>query len=317
MSDIDLCTAGLMRIVLVGEESAGLNVLRWLATTGHDVAAVLTGRVAGEPTPLAGAAERLGLPVRSADAVRGRDFADWLQGEGVDLLLNVHSLFKISPEALLVPKIGSFNLHPGPLPRYAGLNAPSWAIYCGETSHGTTIHWMSAEIDAGAIAYQKLFEVTPEDTGISLSMKCIRLGVPLVSNVVEAATVGRKAIPRIEQDPSERTYFPPGPPDNGRVPWSASARKVVDLVRAADYLPFPSPWGHPWTTLGRERLEITKASSTGESTRGRLPGTVGAVRAKDALVAASDQWVLIERVRIAGAPGAAGDVLEHGMTLGV
>ena len=38
-------------------------------------------------------------------------------------------------------------------PEYAGLNAPSWAIYNGEPAHGVTLHWMEAAIDTGPIAW--------------------------------------------------------------------------------------------------------------------------------------------------------------------
>jgi methionyl-tRNA formyltransferase len=304
-----------VRILLVGEESAGVNVLRWLLTTEHVVVAVLTGGTTATPTALAGAAERAGVPVRPARLVREDRFAEWLETEDVDLLLNVHSLFLIPPEPLLAPSIGCFNLHPGPLPRYAGLNAPSWAIYCGEARHGTTVHWMTPGIDAGPIAYQTIFEITPEDTGLSVSTKCVRHGVPLVAKVVEAAASAPETIPKIEQDTRERSYFPPGPPDGGRVSWSAPARRIVDFVRAANYLPFSSPWGHPVTTTGDQQIELTTASMTGEPTEGAPPGTVGTARARGVLAAAADEWVLLQRLRVAGAAVWAAEALRTGMRL--
>jgi methionyl-tRNA formyltransferase len=290
-----------MRIVLIGEESAGLHVLRWLLTTEHELVAVLAGGDPRSGSPVAVTAERAGIRVRPAELVHDPAFAGWLEGEGADLLLNVHSLYRIRENVLRAPAIGAFNLHPGPLPRYAGLNAPSWAIYCGETHHGSTVHWMTSEIDAGDIAYQQSVEITPSDTGLSLSVKCIRAGVPLVAKVVEAATSGRSGIPRIAQDLRQRTYFGPGPPNGGRLSWSGPARKVVDFVRAADYFPFASPWGHPRSVIGDRDLEITKASLTGKTTRGAPPGTVRGSHGDGVLVAAADEWVLLERVRVSGA----------------
>jgi methionyl-tRNA formyltransferase len=279
------------------------------------VGAVLSGDARGTPAPLARAAERLGIEVHPAGLVREEQFATFLETKEIDLLLNVHSLFVIRPDALRAPAIGSFNLHPGPLPRYAGLNAPSWAIYHGEHRHGTTVHWMSDAIDAGPIAYQAMFDIAPEDTGLSVAMKCVRLGIPLIAKVVEAAA-GRAAIPRIEQRLNERTYFPPGPPHGGRVEWAAPARRIVDFVRAADYLPFASPWGHPRTSMGIQEVEITKASSTGEPTNGPRPGIVGEIRGRGALVAAADEWVLIERARVETTTSPAGEILSPGMQLG-
>ena len=57
----------------------------------------------------------------------------------MDLILNVHSLHLIRKEILDLPRLGSFNFHPGPLPRYAGLNSVCWALYRGETKHGVTL----------------------------------------------------------------------------------------------------------------------------------------------------------------------------------
>ena len=73
-----------------------------------------------------------------------------MREQGVDLLLNVHSLYLIARRTVVAaPRIGSFNLHPGPLPEYAGLNTPSWAIYNGEREHGVTVHWMEPGVDTG------------------------------------------------------------------------------------------------------------------------------------------------------------------------
>jgi methionyl-tRNA formyltransferase len=285
-------------------------------TTEHSLVAVLAGGTRGKASTLAGAAERLGVRCRSAELVRETGFANWLENERVDLLLNVHSLFLIRPDALLVPTIGCFNLHPGPLPKYAGLNVPSWAVYHGEARHGVTVHWMIPEVDAGPIAYQELFDITPEDTGLSVSMKCIRLGVPLVSKLVDTAASNPTAIPRTEQDPRERTYFTAGPPNGGCVSWSARARGIVDFVRAADYRPFPSPWGHPRTSFGRQQLQIAQASLTGRATNGAPPGIIGQRRVGGIFVAAADEWVLLERLRVAGAEAAVTEVLWPGMRLG-
>ena len=91
-------------------------------------------------------------------------FAEVVSAEKVDRLLNVHSLFVIAREIIQAPRFGSFNLHPGPLPRYAGLNALSWAIYRGELRHGVTIHKMLPGTDTGPIAYQAILEIEENDT---------------------------------------------------------------------------------------------------------------------------------------------------------
>jgi hypothetical protein len=65
----------------------------------------------------------------------------------------------------------------------------------------------------------------------------------------------------------------------------------VDLVRAADYSPFESPWGHPTASLAGRPLEFVRLSRTGV-TADRPPGTIG----PGAQVATGDEWVVVEKV---------------------
>ena len=193
---------------------------------------------------------------------------------------------RLGPAALLeVPRLGAWNLHPGPLPRYAGLNAPSWAIYHGERSHGVTVHRMERGIDTGDIAYQDCFPIEETDTGLSLSLRCAERGVGLVQRLLQDAP----AIRRRPQDATLRSYFGRAAPQGGRIDWHSPARRIYDFVRACDYGPFPSPWGVPRARLGDDEVEIRKLALTGERCTA-APGTVRGDR-----VAAADEWLLLHQ----------------------
>ena len=64
---------------------------------------------------------------------------------------------------------GAINFHDGPLPRYAGLNAPVWAIINGEPDHGITWHMIEGGVDEGDILEQRLFELASEETALTLN----------------------------------------------------------------------------------------------------------------------------------------------------
>ena len=288
-----------LRVVVAAEESAGVQVLHRLAalTPQPEIVGVLTTAEGdGERRALVYEAARArGLKTWPAELVRSPDLAEHLQRIGVDLFLNVHSLFLVHPVVVAAARIGSFNLHPGPLPEYAGLNVPSWAIYNGEATHAVTLHWMDEGIDTGPIAWLERFELSPTETGLSVSGKCVRLGVPLLVKLVETAGEDVSSIPRHEQDRSRRRYFPPGPPEEGRLDWARPAAEVLRFVRAADYVPFPSPWRHPDADLGGRRVGIAKAAPIGTPTND-APGTVGDVDDNGAVVATGDELVLVQRV---------------------
>ena len=73
-----------------------------------------------------------------------REFVERTLKPRAEQMLEVKSvdrdIFLIKDEILHAPAIGSFNLHPAPLPRYAGLNSVSWAIP-SEASSSSESSW--------------------------------------------------------------------------------------------------------------------------------------------------------------------------------
>ena len=303
-----------MRVLVVGEESAGTKALRLVIDRGHAVTAALSAP-SGGPGSVAAVARAAGVTVLDPASVTDPAFAGWIADHDVDLLLNVHSLRIAHADVVAAPRLGSFNLHPGPLPRYAGLNAPSWAIYEGETRHAVTVHRMAADVDAGDVAYDEWFPIGPGDTALKVATTCVRLGVALLGRLLDAAAHGPAAIPARPQDPAARRWFGRAAPDGGSIRWDRPARRVIDHVRAADYAPFPSPWGWPVTTAAGRSVEIVRVSASGERA-GAIPGTVGPAGPAGVPVAAADEWVVVERVRSRGKAVAPADVLAPGDVLG-
>ena len=61
------------------------------------------------------------------------------------------------------------NLHPSLLPKYKGLNAVEQAMKAGETETGATVHFVTEELDSGAIIKQQEVPKLPGDTVESLT----------------------------------------------------------------------------------------------------------------------------------------------------
>jgi len=306
-----------LRILLVGEESAGIQTLKHIATTPHEIVAVMSSSAGsgGDTVGLWGVASKMGYRTWPADLVKNESFADSVRDERVDILLNVHSLYVAHRGVLSVPPIGCFNVHPGPLPRYAGLNAVSWAIFNGESTHGVTIHRMAPDVDAGPIAYQQMVPIDTTETAISLSLKCVKAGLPLIRDLLEVAAINPAEIPNIPQDLNQRTFFGRKPPMGGVVSWMMPARSVVDLIRACDYAPFSSPWGLATSSLHGESIAILKARTTGKKCTAR-PGEVFAQAPHSVLIACNDEWVDVLRVKYRGQILEATEVVKSGDRLG-
>ena len=100
-----------MRIAVICGEAAGVRLLQALSRGPYEVAAVLAWG------PAQAVATRLGYRPEPAERVREPALAAELAARRVDLLLNVHSLHIVPAALLEVPRLGAWNLHPGPLPR--------------------------------------------------------------------------------------------------------------------------------------------------------------------------------------------------------
>jgi methionyl-tRNA formyltransferase len=307
----------MLRIALLCEEAAGARVLQMLARSGHQLAAVLTSPpAAGRPhSPVWKLAEKLGLVPIPAPRVREPAFCAELEKAGMDVLLNVHSLH-IVPEAVLrTAALGAYNLHPGPLPQLAGLNAPSWALYLGAAEHAVTLHRMEPGIDTGPVVYEERFPIEPEDTGLTVALRCVEKGVPLVARLVDELDAGASAVPLKPQERSLRRYFGRAAPQGGRLRWDQSARRIHAFVRACDYFPFPSPWGAPGTRLEGHEVQILSVALTGEPC-GTSPGTVRIDESERALVATADEWLWVRRMGVGGRQVAPREALAAGQRLG-
>ena len=202
---------------------------------------------------------------------------------------------------ITVPRFGSYNLHPGPLPQYAGLNPVSWAIYNGEKHHGVTLHRMVPQIDAGPIIYQDSFPIANNDTALMVMEKCVLTGVKLINRFIQVMIETPESLTESRQDNSRRCYFSKKIPQDGWIDWNFSAQKIYNFVRACQFEPFVSPWGHPKTKLGEEEFRAMKVEMTDRSdVSGIVPGSVHVDSGQNVCVAAADSWLILDDIVVRG-----------------
>lgn len=63
------------------------------------------------------------------------------------------------------------NIHPSLLPKFKGLNTHARAIEAGEQEHGCSVHYVSSELDSGAVIGHVRVPVEMNDTPESLSKR--------------------------------------------------------------------------------------------------------------------------------------------------
>jgi phosphoribosylglycinamide formyltransferase-1 len=83
-----------------------------------------------------------------------------------DLVVSAGFMRILSAEC--VTKFKIVNSHPALLPLFPGAHAVRDALAASATKTGTTIHWVDAGVDTGAIIAQEEVEIKPSDTEESL-----------------------------------------------------------------------------------------------------------------------------------------------------
>ncbi len=82
------------------------------------------------------------------------------------------------------------NIHPALLPLFKGLDTHARAIAAGVRVHGCTVHFVSPELDSGAIIGQAVVPVLPSDDPDTLAHRGLRLEHVLYPRAVHSVANG-------------------------------------------------------------------------------------------------------------------------------
>lgn len=273
------------RAVFVGDGSLLIRCADAFRAAGHEIA----GIASRDPAVLEWARQQ-GV---AAELVQQQPE---LAGCEFDYLFSVGWLHLL-PDALLHrARRGSFNFHDGPLPRYAGLNATSWALMAGERQHGVTWHEMTAEVDAGRVARQVLFDLAPEETAFSLNARCYEAGFQSFQSMLADLAGGEL---RLVGQEGPRSYF--GRHDRpmalGTLDWQQPAARLVALARGLDFGSYANPLAVPKLWLGGDAVLLARSARASASLSAAQPGTVLEVTADRVRLATGDGELLLEGCR--------------------
>ncbi len=168
-----------------------------------------------------------------------------------DYLFSIVNGQILSKNILKRPRYYAINYHNSPLPKYAGLNATSWAILNGEHSHAISWHIMEDKVDAGSILKQPSFLIEDEDTALSLNLKCYEHAVSSFYELVnELAT---NTVSPTQQDLTQRSYYglKDQPHNLGFICWEQSAEEIDRLCRALTMGPYINELATPKIMIKR------------------------------------------------------------------
>lgn len=107
-------------------------------------------------------------PNREAfDAVMHQQLLDW----DVDLVILAGFMRILSAQFVKAWEGKMVNIHPSLLPNYKGMHTHQRVLNTGDVLHGCTVHYVTAELDAGQALTQGVLKVTQHDNVASLAQR--------------------------------------------------------------------------------------------------------------------------------------------------
>jgi phosphoribosylglycinamide formyltransferase 1 len=166
-----------LAILISGAGSTLAAVLAAIARgeLAHEIVLVASDRADAQGLTIARAA---GVPVqcigRAAFAKKAAfeaALASALNAARPDLILLAGFMRVLSAEFVALFAGKMLNLHPSLLPKFPGLDTCARALAAGETEHGASLHWVTAELDGGPIIAQTRTAIHALDTPASLQAR--------------------------------------------------------------------------------------------------------------------------------------------------
>lgn len=263
-----------MRLVFAGTPAVAVPTLQALADR-HEIAAVITRPDAPfgrkkvlTPSPVAAAAEQLGIPVIKAARL---DEEVTARITALDAALGVIVAYGgIVREPLLsAPAKGWINLHFSLLPRWRGAAPVQRALINGDPDLGVAVFQLVPALDAGDVFAMRTVPV-PSDATADLVLEVLaKDGASLTVDVVDGIEEGSaRALPQ----QGSPTLAPKLTLDDGVIDWT----QPLDLVYARYRGVTPEPGAH--TTIGGARLKILTAAHAPADAPRLEPGQMQGVK---------------------------------------
>jgi phosphoribosylglycinamide formyltransferase 1 len=114
-----------------------------------------------------------------------------LEKHGIALLCLAGFMRILSPWFTQTWAGKAINIHPSLLPAYKGTHTHQRVLEAGEKQHGCTVHWVTEELDSGAIIGQSALEILPSDTAESLQQRVHALEHALYPAILAKVTLSR------------------------------------------------------------------------------------------------------------------------------
>ncbi len=288
-----------MRLIFAGTPEVAVPSLRLLAQE-HAVTAVLTrpdapGKRGKKlyPSPVAQAAEELGIPVYKTASIRDDATQEFIRAHAPEAIAVVAYGALVPAEALDIPTHGWINLHFSLLPAYRGAAPVQRSLQAGDTEGGVSVFRIDAGLDTGPLLAQQAHTLPPAAHAGEVLEMLAQAGAPLLSATLRELAAGTVVA---RPQPSDGiSHAPQLTPAEGRVQWGSEAAAICAHIRG--FTPDPGAWTR---TSDGVRVKIIHARVATRDSAADLPPGAFTLAGKQAVVGTGEGTVELVTVAPAG-----------------
>ena len=113
-----------------------------------------------------------------------RAVADQIEAHRADIIVLAGFMRVLSPEFAGRYEGRLINIHPALLPKHRGLHTHARVLEAGDTEHGASVHFATAELDGGPVVLQSRVSVRAAETENDLAARVLRTEHVILPRVI-------------------------------------------------------------------------------------------------------------------------------------
>jgi methionyl-tRNA formyltransferase len=256
-----------MKIILFGHQNWGIEAIRTLNGTNHELAYVYTHPIDMDKNEkvwydsLSLECKKAGIPYEEKKSLNENDIKK-IQELNPDLILSMGWRRLLPSSIFKIPKFGTINFHDGLIPKYKGFAPINWSIINGENETGLTSHYIDASADTGDIIHQERISISNNETAFDVYKKLLKFTQPMLKNILQ--DIKENKINSISQKTLHSGFFCSRRfPDDGKIDWTQNRIRIYNLVRA-----LCDPYPNSFFYLDDTKIYVKKAKLSEDDFRG-------------------------------------------------
>ena len=179
------------------------------------------------------------------------------------------------------------NYHNSLIPNFSGLNSISKVIVAFQKYTGISWHFVKRKIDNGPVIFRKKIKILKNDNAASLTLKCNKVCINYLSNflnILKKKKIRSKKYNMTKDINISKKVL--------HLDLKLKFKHLDRIVRAFDFYPFKSNFGHPFIILNKSKIFIRKIAFY--SNNKNL--CQDKVNSKNILIKCADKYIVFKKV---------------------